>query len=228
MPQMATADDRERLALGWRMLGERNFTPDSRRQLHDRGAPGATSSGWVMTLSYRSRRPLAFASWSGTRGHRRPARAPSIACDYPSALSSGADLSAASRRPRLPVAFRRRHRRLPVQHARRRHRQRGRCSKQYLPAAREFSGPVYAAMGNHECSGFTDSNCTPGGPLPCDSRDACGITENLSAFESGSWARWASPAPRRITWSGSQSQEGSRPSSSSPHRTPGTPPRQPG
>jgi hypothetical protein len=37
-------------------------------------------------------------------------------------------------------------------------------------------------MGNHECNGYTDSNCTPGGPSPCDGNDACGITENLSAF----------------------------------------------
>ncbi len=54
--------------------------------------------------------------------------------------------------------------------------------QQYLPAAQQFRGPVYAAMGNHECNGYTDSNCTPGGPLPCTREDVCGITENLSAF----------------------------------------------
>jgi len=54
--------------------------------------------------------------------------------------------------------------------------------QQYLPAARQFRGPVYAAMGNHECNGYTDSNCLPGGPIPCDADDGCGITENLSAF----------------------------------------------
>ena len=54
--------------------------------------------------------------------------------------------------------------------------------QQYLPAARLFRGPVYPAMGNHECNGYTDSNCLHGGPLPCDGDDACGITENLAAF----------------------------------------------
>jgi hypothetical protein len=56
--------------------------------------------------------------------------------------------------------------------------------QQYLPAAQQFEGPIYAAMGNHECDGWSDSNCLPGGPSPCDSNDACGITENLAAFES--------------------------------------------
>ncbi len=54
--------------------------------------------------------------------------------------------------------------------------------QQYLPGARQFRGPVYAAMGNHECNGYTDSNCIPGGPIPCDGDDGCGITENLSAY----------------------------------------------
>src|SRR5581483_9556310 len=54
--------------------------------------------------------------------------------------------------------------------------------RQYLPAARQYRGPVFAAMGNHECNGYTRSNCLPEGPLPCTSEDVCGVTENLAAF----------------------------------------------
>jgi predicted phosphodiesterase len=29
----------------------------------------------------------------------------------------------------------------------------------YTKAAQQFKGPIFAAMGNHECNGYTDSNC---------------------------------------------------------------------
>ncbi|MHB8419500.1 MAG: metallophosphoesterase family protein [Myxococcales bacterium] len=45
---------------------------------------------------------------------------------------------------------------------------------QYLGAAARFHGPVYPAMGNHECTGYTDSECGEG--------SADGVTENYSAF----------------------------------------------
>ncbi len=34
----------------------------------------------------------------------------------------------------------------------------------YRAAMRAFSGPLFAAMGNHECNGYTDSLCGPGNP----------------------------------------------------------------
>ena len=40
----------------------------------------------------------------------------------------------------------------------------------YLPRARAFTGMLYPAMGNHECTGATASNCGPGA--------ADGITKN--------------------------------------------------
>ncbi len=46
----------------------------------------------------------------------------------------------------------------------------------YMAARAGFSGPFYPAMGNHECTGYTDSNCGAGNPD--------GVTENLTAFES--------------------------------------------
>ncbi len=42
----------------------------------------------------------------------------------------------------------------------------------YMNARAAFSGPMYAAMGNHECTGATDSNC------------ATSTTANMSAFMS--------------------------------------------
>jgi|SRR5579859_3924119 len=44
----------------------------------------------------------------------------------------------------------------------------------YLAARRRYSGAFFPAMGNHECTGFTVSNCGPG--------TAEGVTENYSAF----------------------------------------------
>jgi hypothetical protein len=37
-----------------------------------------------------------------------------------------------------------------------------------------YSGPLYPAMGNHECTGYTDSNCGSG--------NSDGITKNYTAF----------------------------------------------
>jgi hypothetical protein len=42
----------------------------------------------------------------------------------------------------------------------------------YWNAAKQFSGPIFAAMGNHECTGATDSNC------------ASSPTNNMNAFMS--------------------------------------------
>jgi hypothetical protein len=44
----------------------------------------------------------------------------------------------------------------------------------YMTARASFSNPVYPAMGNHECNGYTDSNCGPG--------NADGITDNYTQF----------------------------------------------
>ncbi len=44
----------------------------------------------------------------------------------------------------------------------------------YLGARAHFTGPVYAAMGNHECTGATDSNCGPG--------TTDGVTKNYAAY----------------------------------------------
>jgi hypothetical protein len=46
----------------------------------------------------------------------------------------------------------------------------------YLAARAKFAGPFYPTMGNHECNGYTDSNCGPGG--------ADGMTGNYNAFVS--------------------------------------------
>ena len=44
----------------------------------------------------------------------------------------------------------------------------------YLGARAHYGGPVYAAMGNHECTGSTTSNCGEGNPD--------GVTPNMNAF----------------------------------------------
>jgi hypothetical protein len=46
----------------------------------------------------------------------------------------------------------------------------------YRTAMQSFSGPLFAAMGNHECNGYTDSLCGPGNPD--------GETENYRQFMS--------------------------------------------
>jgi hypothetical protein len=46
----------------------------------------------------------------------------------------------------------------------------------YMTARAAYSGPFWPAMGNHECTGYTDSNCGTGNPD--------GITKNLTTFES--------------------------------------------
>jgi Calcineurin-like phosphoesterase len=50
----------------------------------------------------------------------------------------------------------------------------------YLAARQSFTNVVFPAMGNHECTGYTDSNCGPGpdgGPGNAD-----GITPNYTQF----------------------------------------------
>jgi hypothetical protein len=44
----------------------------------------------------------------------------------------------------------------------------------YMTARSAFSGPFYPAMGNHECTGYTASNCGSGNPD--------GITKNMTTF----------------------------------------------
>ncbi|HEY1556376.1 MAG TPA: metallophosphoesterase [Kofleriaceae bacterium] len=44
----------------------------------------------------------------------------------------------------------------------------------YLGARAAYSGEVYPTMGNHECTGYTDSNCGPGG--------SDGDTENYQQY----------------------------------------------
>ncbi|HEV7558219.1 MAG TPA: lamin tail domain-containing protein, partial [Kofleriaceae bacterium] len=44
----------------------------------------------------------------------------------------------------------------------------------YMTARAAFTGPFYPAMGNHECTGYTSSNCGTG--------NADGVTKNLTAF----------------------------------------------
>ena len=44
----------------------------------------------------------------------------------------------------------------------------------YMTARAAFTGPFYPAMGNHECTGYTDSNCGTG--------NTDGVTKNLTAF----------------------------------------------
>ncbi len=44
----------------------------------------------------------------------------------------------------------------------------------YMAARATFSGPMYPAMGNHECTGWTDSNCGTG--------NADGVTKNYTVF----------------------------------------------
>jgi len=46
----------------------------------------------------------------------------------------------------------------------------------YLGARKRYSGTLFPAMGNHECTGFTDSNCGIG--------NADGVTNNFTAFVS--------------------------------------------
>ncbi len=46
----------------------------------------------------------------------------------------------------------------------------------YMAARAAFSGPFYPAMGNHECTGYTDSNCGTGNPD--------GVTKNMTDFVS--------------------------------------------
>jgi hypothetical protein len=47
-------------------------------------------------------------------------------------------------------------------------------AQQYLAAARPFTGPIYLGMGNHECTGYTSSECGTDNPD--------GTTENYEAF----------------------------------------------
>jgi hypothetical protein len=46
--------------------------------------------------------------------------------------------------------------------------------QQYLAATQPFKGPIYLGMGNHECTGYTSSEC--------GADNADGITENYTAF----------------------------------------------
>jgi hypothetical protein len=56
----------------------------------------------------------------------------------------------------------------------------------YAAAAATFPGPVFPAMGNHECTGYTDSNCLDGGSDDGGDEDGGndGITLNYIAFMS--------------------------------------------
>ena len=47
---------------------------------------------------------------------------------------------------------------------------------QYMAARALYSGPFYPAMGNHECTGYTASNCGTG--------NTDGVTKNMTAFAS--------------------------------------------
>ncbi len=47
-------------------------------------------------------------------------------------------------------------------------------AQQYLAAAQPFTGPIYLAMGNHECTGYTDSECGSDNPD--------GVTDNYNAY----------------------------------------------
>ncbi|HUB08220.1 MAG TPA: metallophosphoesterase [Myxococcales bacterium] len=49
--------------------------------------------------------------------------------------------------------------------------------QQYLTAEAQISVPFYPAMGNHECTGYTSSEC--------GSDNSDGVTENFTAFLSG-------------------------------------------
>ncbi|HUJ59425.1 MAG TPA: metallophosphoesterase family protein [Kofleriaceae bacterium] len=44
----------------------------------------------------------------------------------------------------------------------------------YMAARAAYDGPFYPAMGNHECTGYTDSNCGSG--------NSDGVTKNMTAF----------------------------------------------
>jgi Calcineurin-like phosphoesterase len=46
----------------------------------------------------------------------------------------------------------------------------------YMTARAGYSGPFYPAMGNHECTGYTDSECGSG--------NSDGVTKNFTAFQS--------------------------------------------
>jgi hypothetical protein len=57
----------------------------------------------------------------------------------------------------------------------------------YLSARSKFSGVLFPAMGNHECTGYTNSNCGPG--------NADGVTNNYTAFLSKLLAPVAQTSP---------------------------------
>ena len=54
----------------------------------------------------------------------------------------------------------------------------------YAAASAKFPGPLFPAMGNHECTGYTDSNCLDGGNDDAGNEDGGndGITLNYAAF----------------------------------------------
>ncbi len=112
--------------------------------------------------------PLVFA----VVGDTRPANpCPSTAsCPYPTAIAAQIykDLSEVSPAPQLVVATGDYMYNEPGA---------GTASwqiQQYLGAATQLSVPIYPTMGNHECTGYTASECGEG--------NADGVTENYTAF----------------------------------------------
>lgn len=50
----------------------------------------------------------------------------------------------------------------------------------YVTARNSYSGAVFAAMGNHECNGFTDSNCLF--QRACRAAEPVGVSEGRIGF----------------------------------------------
>jgi hypothetical protein len=56
----------------------------------------------------------------------------------------------------------------------------------FVAASAKYPGPLFPAMGNHECNGYTDSNCLDGGSDDGGDEDGGqdGLTLNYAAFAS--------------------------------------------
>ena len=56
----------------------------------------------------------------------------------------------------------------------------------YKTARDNYSGVLWPAMGNHECDGYTSSECAPNGSPSCPSGDSCSgsTTENFLSYQS--------------------------------------------
>jgi hypothetical protein len=115
----------------------------------DGGLPPSPESSLATTLS-----ELRFV----VIGDTRPAN-PDDTAGYPSAIIGGIyrDIAALTPRPAFAIATG------DYMFAT----QPGTAAAQlrlYRQASSAFSGPLFAAMGNHECNGYTDSLCGPGAP----------------------------------------------------------------